>query len=156
MGSAQWKVEEHIEAAPDVVYAWMTDFRPDDHDSEAYKRGAGIDPTKKQKPSTRTILSREGDTVRIRDEWGGSTYEQTLTLDRVARTVRIQGGMGYEALWRAAPEGSGTRLSVHGRMGRGILGSLMKLFEGNMQKSMESDFRGHAEELRESLKAKAR
>lgn len=153
MGSVTWKEETTIAAAPDAVFAWMSDFTEDDHNTEAFRRGAGVDPTKKRKPSRRTILSREGNVLRIRDEWGGSKYEQTVTLDPTARTVLIQGGMGYESTWRASPEGAGTRLSVEGRMGRGIVGTMMRLFEGGMRKSMAEDFRGHVEDLRDTLRA---
>lgn len=152
MGSVTWKGEAFIEASPDVVYAWMTDLTRDDHNSDAYRRGAGIDPSKPAKPAVRTVLSRDGNIVKIRDEWNGSTYEQTLTLDPALRTVRIEGTMGYQALWRAAPEGDGTRLSVEGSLGRGLLGSFMRLFEGKMRRQMDQDLRGHVEDLRETLK----
>jgi hypothetical protein len=151
MGSATWRCEARLDAAPDAVYAWMSDLTADDHNSAAYKRGAGVDPAKKQKPATREVLSREGNVLRVRDTWNGSTWEQTVTLDPTARTVRIQGGMGYDATWRAAPAGAGTRLSVEGQMGRGLVGSLMKLFQGRMQREMQADFNGHVEDLRESL-----
>ena len=54
MGSLEWRCEAHVDAAPDIVYAWMSDFTKDDHNSDAYKRGTKIDPAKlaKQKPAT--------------------------------------------------------------------------------------------------------
>src|SRR5688500_10820524 len=120
MGSATWRATGTVEADPDRVYAWLTDFTDDDHNSPAYTRGAGIPPDKKTKPSKREVLSREGNVLEIRDEWGGSKFTATVTLDPKARTVRIQGGMGYDSVWRATPEGSGTRVTVEGRMGRGL------------------------------------
>lgn len=153
MGSAQWACETHLDADPDAVYAWMTDFTRDDHNSEAYKRGAGVDPGKKAKPSHREIVSREGNALRIKDTWEGQTWEQTVALDPAARTVRITGGFGYDSTWRATPEGGGTRLAVRGQMGRGVVGSILKLFERKTQKSMQADFNGHVEDLRESLRA---
>ncbi|HVM44754.1 MAG TPA: SRPBCC family protein [Candidatus Thermoplasmatota archaeon] len=154
MGSATWRCEAYVDVPPDDVYAWLTDFSTDDHASDAYKRGAGIDPRKRTKPSSRRVLSREGDVWRIEDTWGGSKFTSTATGDLAARTIRIQGGFGYEATWRATPQGAGTRLSVEGRMGKGLIGSVLKLFEARTQKSMQSDFNGHVEDLKESLAGK--
>lgn len=152
MGSVTWRLSGIVAASPDAVWAWLTDFTEDDHNSAAYRRGAG--ETKPQKkPSRREVVSREGNVIRLRDTWNGSTWEQTVTLDPASRSVRIQGGFGYDATWAATPEGNATRVSVEGRMGKGIVGSIMKLFQGSTQKSMEKDFRGHMEDLRESLKA---
>ena len=156
MGSLRWRCEGSIDARPDDVYAWMTDFTADDHNSEAYKRGAGVDPKKKAKPSVRKVLSREGNTLRIEDTWDGQTWQQTVTLDPAARSVRIVGGFGYDATWRATPEGTGTRLSVDGQMGKGIVGSLLRLFEKRTQRSMDQDFAGHMEDLKETLRASGR
>lgn len=153
MGSAQWSCETLVDADPDVVYAWLTDFGKDDHNSEAYKRGAGVDPRKKTKPSSRVILSRKDNVLEIEDTWDGSTWRQTVTLDPAARTVRITGGFGYDSTWSATPEGNGTRLEVRGQMGKGVVGSILKLFEGKTQKSMQNDFNGHVEDLKETLRA---
>lgn len=150
MGSVTWRCSDTIAASPDVVYTWLIDFTADDHNSEAYRRGAGVPPEKKRKPAKRTILSREGNVLRIQDEWGREKFVQTVTLDPAARSVRIEGGFGYLATWRADPDGAGTRVSVEGRMGKGLVGSIMRLFEGRMRKGMETDFRGHLEELREA------
>lgn len=149
MGSVTWRASGTVRADPDAVYAWMTDFTADDHGSEAYLRGSG--QKKPKKPGVRTILSREGNVLRIEDNWGGSTYRQTITLDPATRSYRIESGMGYHATWRAVPEGGGTRVEVEGRMGRGIVGALMGLFAKPIRRGMEDDFRGHLEELRETL-----
>ncbi|HET6403138.1 MAG TPA: SRPBCC family protein [Candidatus Thermoplasmatota archaeon] len=152
MGSLTWRCEGTVDAQPDDVYAWLTDFSADDHSSEAYRRGAGIDARKRTKPSSRKVLSREGDVLRIEDTWNGQTWTQTVTLDAAARAIRIEGGMGYAATWRAEPHGSGTRISVEGQMGRGLVGSVMRLFEKRTRRSMQQDFDGHMEALRESLR----
>ena len=153
MGSVSWRVSAVVAAPPDAVYAWMTDFTTDDHNSEAYRRGAGeTKPAKK--PSRREILSREGNVLRIKDTWNGQTWEQTITLDPARRSVRIQGGFGYDSLWTATPEATATRVTVEGKMGKGLVGSVMRVFfQGSTQKSMGKDFRGHVEDLRESLQA---
>lgn len=156
MGSATWRATGLVEGSPDEVYAWMTDFTSDDHNSEAFKRGAGVKPGKKQKPSMRIVESRDANVLRIKDEWGGSAYTSTVTLDPVQRTVRIQGGMRYDSTWRATAEGPSTRVTVEGSMGKGILGSIMALFERKIQKSMERDFHGHMEDLRETLQARGK
>jgi len=151
MGRVTWRFSDTVRARPDDVYAWMADFAADDHATEAFKRGAAY-PEKKWKPSKRTVVSREGNVLRIKDEWGRGGFETTATLDAATRSVRIVGGLGYEATWRATPEGDGTRIEVDGKMGRGLLGSLMKLVAGrSTREGMEKDFRGHVEDLRESL-----
>lgn len=150
MGEVTWAFEGHVEASPDAVYAWLTDFSGDDHASEAYRRGAGV-ANKKHKPSSRTVLSREGNVLRIEDRSGRSKYTSTVTLDPAARAIRIQGGFGYDSTWSASPEGSGTKLAVRGQAGHGLVGSLMRLFAGPMRRSMGCDFNGHLEDARASL-----
>lgn len=151
MGAVTWHASAIVHASPDDVWAWMTDFTSDDHNGEAYLRGAG--QKRPKKPAMRTIVSREGNVLRIEDRWNGSTYRQTVTLDPSTRSYRIEASMGYDATWRAVAEGGATRYEVDGRMGRGALGSLMALFRGPIRRSMEADFRGHAEELREAMAA---
>ena len=149
MGSVTWRVTDLVAASPDAVWAWMIDFSADDHASEAFRRGAGVKGTPRD--SLRTILSREGNVLEIEDRDGRSTYKQTVTLHPKARRVHIAGQMGYDATWSATPEAGGTRVTVEGRMGRGVMGSLMTLFGSALRKSMERDFRGHLEDLRETL-----
>lgn len=148
MGSVSWRVSDLVDGPPDAVWAWMTDFSQDDHSTEAYRRGAGV---KKARAASRTILSREGNVLRIEDRDGASKYVQTVTLHPERRAVHIAGQMGYDATWTATPEGHRTRLTVEGRMGKGLVGSLMRLFQVQLQRGMERDFRGHVEDLRESL-----
>src|SRR5439155_21501752 len=38
---ARWSFEAHVDAPPDAVYAWMTDYSEDDHANERFRRGAG-------------------------------------------------------------------------------------------------------------------
>lgn len=160
MGSARWHCSGIVAAPADVVYSWLTDFSPDDHNSEAYKRGAGVRPKKGRKgkvprepePAVRTILAREGNVLKIRDQWDGNDWTQTVTLDPATRSYRVDGKFGYEAHWRAISEGNATRVEFEGKLGRGVLGTMMRLFEHKMQQSMENDFRGHMEDLRETLR----
>lgn len=151
MGSVTWRVTDVVDGPPEAVWAWMTEFSPDDHASEAFRRGAGVEKTR---ASSRTILSREGNVLRIEDRDGASKYVQTVTLHPERRAVHIAGQMDYDATWTATPEISGTRLTVEGQMGKGLVGSLMRLFQTRMRKSMERDFRGHVEDLRETLKSR--
>ena len=155
MGHVRWYCSGIVAAPADVVYAWLTDFTEDDHNSEAYRRGAGVKPKKGKPaaPAKRTVLSRDGNVLRIRDRWDGNDWTQTVTLDPSTHSYRVEGGFGYEAEWRAIPEGNATRVEFAGQLGKGIVGSLMRLFSGRMQKSMESDFQGHLEDLRETLRA---
>lgn len=157
MGSARWYCSGIVAAPANVVYAWMTDFTEDDHNSDAYRRGAGVKPRNAKRgkppaPAKRTILAREGDVLTIRDQWDGNDWTQTVTLDPSTHSYRVEGKFGYEAEWRAIPEGNATRVEFAGKLGKGLLGSLMGLFSGKMQKSMEADFQGHLEDLRETLK----
>lgn len=151
MGSVTWRMSDVVDGPPEAVWAWLTDFTKDDHATEAFRRGAGIQ--KDRSASSRTILSRDGDVLRIEDRDGRSTYVQTVTLHPEARRVHIAGAMGYDATWSATPEARGTRLAVQGRMGRGVLGAILSLFAGPIRRSMERDFRGHLEDLRETLRA---
>lgn len=149
MGSVAWRLSGVVAAGPDEVYAWMTDFREDDHERPAFRRGSGAKPG--GRPSSRKVLSRDGDVLRIEDSWGRNRFVATVTLDPKARAVRIEGKMGYESTWRAEPDGAGTRVEVEGRMGRGVVGSLMAVFASGIRREMEQDFRGHLEDLRESV-----
>ena len=131
----------------------MTDFRPDDHTSAAFRRGAGVPEGKAvKKGDGRKILSRGPDEVVLEDTWDGQTMRMRVGLDPKARTVTLDGQMGYHAVWRAEPDGDGTRLVVEGRMAPGgLFGLLLPLFKSRFLKQMGQDFAGHLEDLKESL-----
>lgn len=147
MAKATWRHETFVPVDADRAYAWMIDFREDDHARPAFKRGAGVKPGDKS-TSKRVILSREGDVVKLKDTWAGNTFELTVTLDRPARALTIDGKWGYRARWSVEPAVGGARLRVEGEMAPGgLMGLLVPLFAGGMRKDMEKDFRGHVADM---------
>lgn len=157
MPPVRWHHDALIAAPPEAVYRWMVDFREDDHDRPAFRRGAGIPQDAPSGGSRRQIVSREGSVVTIKDSWGRRGMTMKAKLDEAARTVTLDGEMGYHSVWRAAPEGNATRLSVSGEMApNGLFGLLMPLFRGRFLKQMAQDFEGHVEDLRESVGAQSR
>lgn len=146
-----WSFSDLVQADPDAVFAWMTDYREDDHRSPAFLRGAGA---KRGEASHRRILARTASEAEIEDTWKGRTFRLRAVFDKENGEVRITGGYGYEALWRAVPSGSGTRVEVEGRVAPpGMLRLLFPLFARGMRRELEQDFRGHLEDLRSSLGA---
>jgi Polyketide cyclase / dehydrase and lipid transport len=146
----RWRHEARLAASPDAVYAWMSDFREDDHAREAFLRGAG------QKPggaaSRRTVVSRDGNRVKLRDAWGRRTFEMDVELAPQAREVRLTGEYGYRATWRAEPDGAGTRVVSEGAFEpAGLMRLVAPLFARGFARQMEQDFRGHVEDLRSEL-----
>lgn len=151
-----WSFAARVEAPPDDVYAWMSDFREDDHARPAFKRGAGMRPGDKRE-SRRAVVSREGNVVVVEDSWGRERYRLTVTLDPAAREVRLAGMYGYAGVWRAAPAGTGTRVESEGRIApTGLARLFAPLFARTFMKQMEADFRGHVADLAEELKTTAR
>lgn len=142
-------------ADPAVVFAWLTDYREDDHARPAFFRGAGT-PPKKQRPSRRRVVSRAGNTLEIEDAWGRKRFRAKVTLTPARYELRIQGDFGYDATWTARPSGGGTRLEVRGTVAPGgLAGALMGLARRSFLREMEADFRGHVEDLRESVEPRA-
>jgi hypothetical protein len=149
---ARWLFSAHVAAPPDEVFRWMSDFREDDHSRPAYLRGAGVDPSKARVSSKRTVLSREGNVIRLLDEWDGRSFKATVTLAPERREVVIEGGFGYRATWRAAPEGEGSRVECAGEFGaKGIMRLVAPLFARSFEREMRKDFDGHVADLRETL-----
>lgn len=146
----KWRHEARIAASPDAVYAWMSDLREDDHAREAFLRGSGAKPG--GPVAKRTIVSRQGDRLKVHDAWGRKAFDLEVELAPVAREVRLHGGFGYRATWRAEPDGPGTRLVVEGEMApSGIMRLFVPLFAKGMAKEMQADFNGHVEDLRSAL-----
>src|SRR5581483_8174623 len=133
----RWRHEALVPASPDAVYAWMSDFREDDHAGEA---------------SHRTVVSREGNRVRLHDAWGRRSFDLDVELAPEAREVRLTGEYGYSATWRAEPAAGDTRVVVEGRLEpTGIMRLLAPLFSRGMAKQMQDDFNGHVEDMRSGL-----
>lgn len=148
-----WSFHAHVPAPPDAVYAWMSDFREDDHARPAFRRGAGVKDGDRR-VSHRKILSREGNVVTVEDAWGRDRFTLKATLDPAAREVRLEGQYGYHGTWRAAPEGEGTRLTSEGRLEpRGVMRLLAPLFAKAFMRQMRADFEGHVADATETLAA---
>ena len=147
---ARWNLDAFVPVEPDRAYAWMIDFRHDDHERPAYKRAVGAKPSKK--PSMREVLSRDGDTLRLRDTWNGKTWEATVTLLRKDRALLIEGAYGYRARWWVEENPGGARIRVEGEMApSGVMKLLVPLFAKGMVREMETDFRGHVADMLSEL-----
>lgn len=150
MAEVTWAQSAHVAAPPERVFAWMTDYTEHDHASEAYRRAVGA----REAEAKRKVVSRQGPTVVLEDTWGGRQFRSTVTIDAAQRTLRIDGGWGYTATWRAVPERGGTRVEVEGRMApSGLFGLLLPLFGKKMREESLTDFRGHIADLQADLGA---
>lgn len=151
MPPVRWSLTRFVPVAPDAAYAWLTDFREDDHDRPAYRRGAGAKPG--GKPSKRSVVSRDGDVVQLRDEWDGRAFDLRVTLDAGTRSYAIEGAKwGYKATWRVEPSPGGARIRVDGEMApKGLLGLLAPLFAKGMVREMERDLQGHVTDMLHEL-----
>ena len=145
-----WRYEARIEAPPDAVYAWMSDFREDDHARPAFLEGSGAKPD--GRVSRREVLSRSGNRVELRDTWGKETFPMTVELVPEKRELRLTGQYGYRGAWRAEPDGAGTRVVSEGALEpSGVMRLFAPLFAGMMRKQMGADFRGHVADMRSEL-----
>lgn len=148
--AVRWRLDTFVPVAPDEAYAWLTDFRADDHDRPAYRRAVGAKPSKK--PSTREVLSRDGDKLRLRDRWNGKTWEATVTLQPKDRAYVIEGAYGYRARWWVEENPGGARIRVEGEMApSGVMKLFVPLFAKGMVREMETDFRGHVADMLHEL-----
>jgi|SRR5581483_11255023 len=146
-----WRFEARVDATPDAAYAWMTDFTEHDHGSEAFRRGAKAKEGD-ARASKRTVVSREGNRVKIHDVWGRQSFDMDVELVPARREVVLTGQYGYSAVWRAEPDGAGTRIVNEGKLApTGFMKLLAPLFARSFAKQMRSDFDGHLEEMREDL-----
>jgi hypothetical protein len=147
-----WTLRARIAAPPDRVFAWMSDYREDDHSNPRFVAGSGAKAS--AKPAQRKIVSRQAGSVVLEDEWDGKRFRSTVRLDPAARTVTIEGEFGYRAVWRAIPDGAHTTLEVRGEMApSGPMKLLVPLFAASQRKQSEADFRGHVADLEASLRA---
>lgn len=146
--SVSWSFSAHVPAPPDAVFAWVSDFREDDHARPAFLRGAGM----KAPAGRRRIVAREGNVVTLEDGMGRRAFRTRATVDAAAREVRVEGAHGYRATWRAAPEGDGTRLTCEGALAPdGLLRLFVPLFAKGMLRQVRADFDGHVADAVESL-----
>lgn len=152
MAKMQWSQSSRVKASPDTVFAWMTDFQEDDHGRPSFVKGSGAPKTYTKKPSKRMIVSREGNKVKILDEWGGRKFDMNLELIPLDRTVDMKGPMGYHAVWKAVPDEGGTKVeaSVNFEV-RGFWGLLFRLFRKKFYRELNQDFAGHIADLENDL-----
>jgi hypothetical protein len=148
MAPLTWSKSQHVNATPDRVYEWMTDFQEDDHGRPAFIKGSGATKTYTKKPSKRTIVSREGNNVKIKDEWGGRTFEMDLELMALDRTVKMTGPYGYEAVWKAVPDEGGTKVEAAISLSpKGFFRFIMGFFKKRFFRELEQDFQGHIADM---------
>ncbi len=151
MAPRTWAFRAPIAAEPSAVYAWLAQFRQDDHDTPAFLAGSG-QPRNQKRPATRKVTVLSPTQVRLVDTWNGRSFESTVTLDPSANLVRIDGQYGYHATWAALPAAGGTLLTVEGSLApRGLQALLVPLFTRGLEKEMAADFNGHLADLKNSL-----
>jgi len=153
MAPIAWSKSARVEVSPDAVFEWMTDFQVDDHGRPAFVRGSGAAKTYTKKPSKRTLLSREGNKVKILDEWGGRHFEMDLELVPLDRQVNMIGPFGYAAVWKAVPDGDATKVDANVVLNvKGFMGFIMGFFKKRFYRELDQDFAGHIADLKDSLK----
>jgi hypothetical protein len=152
MSAITWSKSTRVKASPDTVFAWMTDFQEDDHARHAFVVGSGAKKTYTKKPSKRTVVSRDGNKVKIHDEWGGRKFEMNLELFPLEREVKMTGPFGYQASWKAVPDEGQTKIEAHVELHmKGLMGFLAPLFRGRFIRELEQDFAGHIADLENDL-----
>lgn len=152
MAKMQWSQSSRVKASPDTVFAWMTDFQEDDHGRPAFVKGSGAPKKYTKKPSKRTIVSRDGNKVRIHDEWGRRKFDLDLELIPLDRTVDIKGPMGYHAVFKAVPDEGGTKVEASVAFEvKGFWGLLFGLFKKKFYRELNQDFAGHVADLENDL-----
>src|SRR5882672_10731032 len=149
---ARWSFEAHVDAPADAVYAWMTDYSEDDHANDRFRKGAGVE-AEDRTHNHRVVERKDERHLVVRDEWGRRRFEMQVELGPDAREVRVTGGFGYRATWKAAPDGGGgTRVTSEGGLApSGVMRIIAPLFAKSMAKQMEDDFNGHVNDMREAL-----
>jgi hypothetical protein len=153
MAPLKWSKSADVSDSPDAVFEWMTDFQPDDHARPAFVKGSGAKKTYTSHASKRTVLARTGNHVTIHDDWGGRHFEMELDLVPLDRTVKMIGPFGYSAVWKAVPNGDGTRLEANVALDvKGFFRFIMKLFQKRFFRELDQDFAGHVADLKDSLK----
>ena len=150
-----WAFEARLDAPPDAVYAWMTDYQHDDHANAHFQRGSKSSPKDRAKHNHRVVERRDERHLVVQDEWGRQTFRMEVELAPEAREVRIKGQFGYRGVWKATPEGAGTLVTSRGALEpTGFAKLFASLFASAFMKQMRADFEGHVEHMRAELKAK--
>ena len=143
------RLERVVPFAPDAVYAWWTDFRPDDHPGRPSPA-----------TSSREILRREGNEVWLRDRAtrpAPVTLEEHLILDPpngYAVDARYPGAdVRYE--YRFEAMGTGTRIRLEAEVRPRHVGRLLlPLFRRWAQRYTERDTDDHLRRMAGDLAAR--
>ncbi len=140
------RLERVVPFPRDAVYAWWTDFRPDDHPGRPSPA-----------TSSREVLRREGDELWLRDHAvrpAPVTLEEHVVLhpqEGYSVEARYPGAdVRYEYRFESTPDGTRIRLEamVHPRhVGR----LLLPLFRGRVQRYAERDTDYHLRRMREDF-----
>lgn len=147
-----WSFSARVDASPDAVYAWMSDYSEDDHANPRFKAGAGVKPD--DRTHNHRVVRRTSERhLTVEDQWGRQRFVVEVELVPERREVRISGQYGYRGVWRAEPDGAGTRVVSEGRLEpTGFARLFAPLFAGMFMKQMRGDFEGHVADMRASLK----
>ena len=136
------RIERIVPFPPDVVYAWWTDFREDDH------RGDGA-PSR----ARRTILRRDGEQVWLLDQ---ATRPAPFTIDE---HVLLQPRSGYQVSarypaanvryeYRFEPVRGGTRIELRAEIDPRHIGRfLLPLFRRRVIRYAERDTDFHVRKM---------
>lgn len=149
--ATRWSFEARVPAPPEAVYAWMSDYREDDHAREAFRRGAGVKPDDRR-ASQRRIVRRDGNRLVLEDTWGGQRFSLHVELRPSAHEIHVKGAYGYRAVWTAKADAGGTLVRCEGSMEpTGLLRFVAPFFAKAFVKQMQADFDGHVAEMRVDL-----
>ncbi len=140
------RLERTVPFPRDTVYAWWTDFRPDDHPGRPSPA-----------TSSRTILRREGDEIWLRDRAARPapvTLEEHVVLhppNGYSVDARYPGAdVRYE--YRFEPDGQGTRIVLEAALRPRHFGRLLlPLIRGRVRRYAERDTDYHLRRMREDL-----
>jgi hypothetical protein len=153
MAPISWSKSAHVNATADKAFEWMTDFQEDDHARPAFVNATGAKKAYEKKPSKRTIVSRQGNTLKILDEWGGQKFALDLELVPLDRVVKMKGAHGYQATWRAVPDEGGAKIEAQVSMNaKGLMGFFMRFFKKKFYRDLDGDFAGHIADLEDSTR----
>lgn len=98
-GSMRYEVQVRIEAPPEAVWRWWTDYGEPGH-SEIVRHGLGR--------TRRLVLGREGDTIHLRESvFGLPVLRHSVTLHPERLAFREE-ARAFTAWWRFEPRGGGT------------------------------------------------
>jgi hypothetical protein len=141
------RVERVVPFPRDAVYAWWTDFRPDDHPGRPSPA-----------TSAREVLRREGNEIWLRDHArrpAPVTVEERVVLDPpngYAVTARYPAvDAHYEYRFEATGTGTRVLLLAHLRPHH-VMRLLLRVFQGRVQRYAERDTDDHLRRMSEDLR----